>query len=387
MGRRASGQLLRKSQGKTIPARDDGVTAFHYLRSRAGGVVRFVSLGACDFREARRRADMVLAISAGSVSESDWLRSLVALGELARSKLGDKASDQPARVVSFESAWKLWLDRADMSREPRTLQSVEGRWIRFRRWAGERGFADLGAVTAETAREYAAVVGSAKRSAKRDLQTLRALWRDLALCPVWDGIKPPRLAHVAEDNTIGRRYRRLETAEVRRIVRTAQGEYRSAVVAGYCTALRLSDVAGLRWEDFREGGRRLEVLPGKTAGSKGIPLSIPVAEDLREALGEFRTDGLVFPDLAARKPEALSKVTKALFVAAGVQDDRRGKASFHSLRATFISLMDEAGIPPHVTDAITGHAKQGMHGRYSQPSLEAKRAAVEKALPRIFPLD
>ena len=62
------------------------------------------------------------------------------------------------------------------------------------------------------------------------------------------------------------------------------------------------------------------------------------------------------------------------------------KASFHSLRATFISVMDDAGISPHVTDAITGHkAEGGMHGHYSQPSREALMAAVEKAVvPVVF---
>jgi len=61
------------------------------------------------------------------------------------------------------------------------------------------------------------------------------------------------------------------------------------------------------------------------------------------------------------------------------------RASFHSLRATFISMMDEAGIPPHLTDAITGHGGGGMHARYTQPSLDALRAAMTKALPPISP--
>jgi len=52
----------------------------------------------------------------------------------------------------------------------------------------------------------------------------------------------------------------------------------------------------------------------------------------------------------------------------------------NSLRATFISMMDEAGVSAHVTDAITGHAKQSMHARYTQPSGAALLEAVKKAI-------
>ena len=44
-------------------------------------------------------------------------------------------------------------------------------------------------------------------------------------------------------------------------------------------------------------------------------------------------------------------------------------------------MMDEAGVPPHITDAITGHAGGGMHARYTQPSSQALLAAVKKAIP------
>ena len=70
-----------------------------------------------------------------------------------------------------------------------------------------------------------------------------------------------------------------------------------------------------------------------------------------------------------------------IFRAVGIVNKGPARASFHSLRATFISLMDEAGIPPHVTDAITGHAGGGMHARYTQPSAETLQRAVLRAIP------
>jgi integrase len=126
-------------------------------------------------------------------------------------------------------------------------------------------------------------------------------------------------------------------------------------------------------------GGALRLIAGKTRGRGGRPLLIPLTA---EALGmirsriEARGSGALF-DRFGR--ESLF----GLWEAAGVLDNEMGRASFHSLRATFISMMDEAGVPPHVTDAITGHAPQGMHGRYSQPSLEALREAVARAIPAL----
>ena len=74
-----------------------------------------------------------------------------------------------------------------------------------------------------------------------------------------------------------------------------------------------------------------------------------------------------------------SRALCAAFRAAGVMRIGNGRASFHSLRATFISLMemDEAGVPPHITDAITGHAGGDMHARYTQPTPAAPYRARE----------
>ena len=88
-------------------------------------------------------------------------------------------------------------------------------------------------------------------------------------------------------------------------------------------------------------------------------------------------DGYLFPSHTRRRP---SRAMGRIFRASGVMKQGNGRASFHSLRATFISLMDEAGVPPHVTDAITGHAGGGMHARYTQPSDAALIDAVTRAI-------
>ena len=129
----------------------------------------------------------------------------------------------------------------------------------------------------------------------------------------------------------------------------------------------------------------LRVIPEKTEGVKGNPLLIPLqpeAKAIVERLVAGSKEGYLFPRLYNA---SLAKCLRNAFERAGVTSNEFGNASFHSLRATFISMMDEAGTSPHVTDAITGHAKQGMHGRYSQPSKGALMDAVTKAIQPLFP--
>ena len=109
-----------------------------------------------------------------------------------------------------------------------------------------------------------------------------------------------------------------------------------------------------------------------------IPLVGPAAACVQRRVSEAKGGDRLFPDSARRNP---TKAIGRAFRSCGVLKRGNGRASFHSLRATFISLMDEAGVPPHVTDAIPGHAGGGMHARYTQPSDAALREAVARAIP------
>lgn len=381
MGRLPTGMIERLYGRQMRKARDDGTVARHFLRTGSGKTRRRMPLGDCDFREAQRRAAMMLGLGSGrSADESQWLRSVVAAGEAARAMLETGEKPEAEAGQRIEGAWERWTAAGTMSTRPATLRAVEARWKRFVRWAKSEGVCRLEDVTPQAARRYAGEVASRKASAARDLQTLRAMWRDLGAGTAWDGVKVPK-RH--EDRDVARRYRRMETAEVRAILRECDEEERRVVLAAFCCALRLSDAASLRTTHFREGFGVLDFAPSKTRGSKSAPLAIPVHPMLREELAALDGAGSIAPGLAAMRGDSLARRFVRVFRRAGVSDSSAGKASFHSLRATFISLMDEAGVPPHVTDSMTGHAKQGMHGRYSQPGMEAKRAAVEKAIPMV----
>ena len=181
-------------------------------------------------------------------------------------------------------------------------------------------------------------------------------------------------------------YRRLSIDEVRKVhgfLRERDSNLADMVLIGYSTGLRLSDVAELEVREIDTDGCFLNIVPNKTMIKKPHPLHIPLVNQaqktvLAHKMSPADEDGHLFPMTARHRP---SRKIAAAFRRCGVLSLGRGRASFHSLRATFISMMDEAGIPPHVTDVITGHAGGGMHARYTQPSPDTLLAAVAKAIP------
>lgn len=356
----------------------------YYLVLTANGRQKWIALKTHDLRVARRRAAQVAPQDAAD--EAAWLSQLVRLGDAARRSLDRRKARAP---IPWRQLWTAFRSRATV---PISATSAAS----YRRWLAILAEAapprrSPGALTAEDAARIVSGLRTRYVSTPRLVVFYRRVWRTLA----WDEtIWPSGLGAL---RTLGGQlehefYRRLETDDVRRIIRHFRARsgdplaqaYADMVLLGYCTGLRLSDVAELERDEVSSDGRFLVLQPNKTRHSKQrlvrIPLIACAQACVRRRLVAAADGGdpFLFPARARRCP---TKAICRAFRACGVLKRGCGRASFHSLRATFISLMDEAGVPPHVTDAITGHAGGGMHARYSQPSDAALAEAVARAIP------
>lgn len=354
----------------------------YYLVLTSRGRQKWISLKTDRLRIARMRAAWMAPHDAKD--EEDWLAHLVRLGEDAKRQLTMKRSHP-------QITWRM-LWRAFCANSPQPIPSVSA--PSYRRWL--EILADVAparshpsSLSAEDAKRIAREMGSRYVSAGRMIVFFRRVWRILRLdANIWPTFRHMAQMRIGEcDNEF---YRRLETDEVRRIVahlRERRSDpiscaYADMVVIGYYTGLRLSDVAELECSEISHDSRFLVIRPNKTRNRRQRMLRIPLASAafrcVSRLLANAGEDGFVFPERSRRHP---SKAICRAFRACDVGKRGNGRASFHSLRATFISLMDEAGVPPHVTDAITGHSGGGMHARYTQPSDAALQAAVARAIP------
>ncbi len=332
--------------------------AAYYLVYRS----RWIALKTKNYEEAERRAVEFLPGLADP--DIEWLEYLVSLGDKAKAKLAAKTAPKGITWLTLYHRWTAGNKR--LTSNPDSLRAYEGQIKALAQWAENSAISAPERITHAEAAEYLATRSA--EAQKRDCALFSRIYGYLGLdAAAWDR-KSHNLA-IPE----GERYRRITRDEFASLLAAADTlQERALLLLGYTTGMRLGTCLAISAGNMQ--GDYIEIVPGKTRAQKPRPLIIPLLPDPGAALKA------VAPDyFAGMRPDITSNRLTKIFRTAGVESNQFGRASFHSLRATFISMMDEAGIPPHITDAITGHASQGMHGRYSQPAKAALTAAVQKA--------
>ena len=349
-----------------------------YLVTRVDGKSKWVSLKTNDIETAKIRARQLLP---PDNDEQVWLTHLSRLGVKAEHELRRRSA---LASLTWKNLWDEFISRTGGTISATSEESYE-RWMRILvEMAAELELSPEDILKKEACAKITTRLAGAYISARRMLVFYRRVWRTLGLDGnIWE---MPGACAVLGMPRVPEHYRRLALEEIRRVhgyLRQRNVELAEMVLIGYSTGLRLSDVSELETGEIEAEGRFLSVVPNKTRLKKNLPLKIPLTEQARNLILRRRTvppDGgpYIFSEDARKRP---SRKIAAAFRSCGVFAHGHGRASFHSLRATFISMMDEAGIPPHITDAITGHSGGGMHARYTQPSPQALLAAITKAIP------
>jgi integrase len=170
-------------------------------------------------------------------------------------------------------------------------------------------------------------------------------------------------------------------------------DLRDASTFAWQYGMRIGSLAVLRWDDFKHDRDFFLHIPPKTRGVKPWPLEIPIMPATHNVLMQRfkvcrgRPEGHLLPHFHhayTRNVNGLAALVKRMMTNAGVMDDHRGRATMHSFRASFITHMDEAGVPSGITDSLTGHAPQNMHDMYSHASVQSKRDWLNKAIPPLL---
>ena len=373
-----------------------------YLAWMVQGRRRTVCLHTREATEAGERARNVM----GRLQWGDYGRYLQALA-----RLGEEAAREMRRMAGGEEALEtalgdVWAAYEGSRRRPQSgaeqMAQYRQQWERCRVWMEGHGVGETRGVSGELAERYAGELAEAvsASTARRHLQTLRRVWQVAGGggANVWEGL---RVAAGREEEAGDRGYRALSLAEARagwRAVREECGEeFGDFVRVLYWTGLRRKDAALLHAGDFLGDEMVLRVPPPhKTRGRGRGPLFIPVAGELGAvlagrcagragddwlfpAVAEAQEHGL--PVLQKRVPEALRRgVERAGCAGSGGGLWRTGRVALHSLRATFITMMDVAGAPHRVTDRVTAHAPGSIRDRYSRPDIEAAREWIARAI-------
>ncbi len=158
--------------------------------------------------------------------------------------------------------------------------------------------------------------------------------------------------------------------ELEQLIEAAEPQLGLTIVIAYHTAMRVGEVAGLRWDQVNLTQRAVRLSQGdtKTGEARLVPLAAEVVTALHNA--PRRLDGLVV-GLAAN---TLSRAFHHLCVSLGIPNLR-----FHDLRHTAATNLRRAGVDVFTIKQITGHKTLAMLERYNTIDIDDLHDAVNKA--------
>ena len=214
-----------------------------------------------------------------------------------------------------------------------------------------------------------------------------ALHTIFRLCLVEAGLSESPFAPIANRRvTDVEHHRALTTAEFVKIFKTAAEPWRTAALISWHTALRLETCFRLSWSHINTDDQSITITPGKTARF-GRAVYIPIHPQLWEhltALPRPLNDNkpilsqwqryIHFPGY--KNDQYFAGLLKHL----GISDTADGKASFHSIRASFITRCDEAGISRRATRGIAGQVDDNITDLYSHDKETARQILELPAL-------
>jgi integrase len=154
-----------------------------------------------------------------------------------------------------------------------------------------------------------------------------------------------------------------------------------ALVFSYHYGLRIGSVGVIRWDDFNLADKTWSHRPPKTSRAT-LGNDYPILPEIEAILARRRAAagnhplGLLFPAFARTHSAAeqlFNLSIKAIFKLARVLDSPlKGRASWHSFRATFITRLTENGCPQAIVKELAQHVRADVTQRYVHISMAAK---------------
>ena len=275
---------------------------------------------------------------------------------------------------------------------PATLTFYRGSVKKFLTFLGERADADINEMDAKKILAYRndLITQVSAKTVNHDLKTVKAMFkaarRDHLILD-----DPTEFVSTVKGRADGIR-RPFTMAEIERVLAVASDEWRSMVMVGLYTGMRISDVAMLRWSNIDLAKKEITIVVQKTGKRLILPIASRLAEHLNampppndpraplhpKSNGTWEREGRT-GRLGNQFAELL---TKAGLRAPAPETKKGQKArreaqelSFHSLRHTAVSMMKEAGIPESVVMAMVGHTSKEISASYTHVG----NAALQKA--------
>ena len=400
------GSLFKRKGGKYLPVWSQIDAPFWFELRLPGddGHVRRIALHTTDPRLALLRADE-LVFKSRQFAEEAMLRLQLAPSEgdgALRGHNGDGRTvfgQSPLERIPLSRLWETVKTR--YAARAKSLETYRQQTVKFVKYALAAGLRYADEVARPFAEDYARWLFPRVTTADKHIGCLRREWQLLfpdAPANPWNlSIRLQKKEKARAMN-----YRALTLNEIRRVRQTIArlrldktplgyrghllddallADMADAIVFSCRYGLRIGSIDVIRWSDFNFADKTWSHRPPKTSRAT-LGNDYPILPEIEAILARRRAEaggrprGLLFPAFArthATSEQLLNLTIKAIFKLARVEDSSlKGRATWHSLRATFITRLTENGCPQAIVKELAQHVRADVTQRYVHVSMAVK---------------
>jgi integrase len=273
-----------------------------------------------------------------------------------------------------------------------TYDYYSGHSKRFLAWLAAKADSDIASITRTDITNYRnhAAMKTGPRATNNTLKAIKTFFAAARKDGLLSEDPAADVDTVRDRSEAARRPFTLD--ELRAVLAVANEEWRSMILFGLYTGLRLSDIACLTWANIDSVNNEVRLTTRKTGRRQTLPLAPPLREHLTKLKAGDDPKEPLHPRASAMvqrtgRSGKLSDQFADLLVSAGLRqkevtpEDGNARAkhelSFHSLRHTATSLLKTAGIPQSVVMDYIGHDSADVSHGYTHTGREAlERAAA-----------
>ena len=305
----------------------------------------------------------------------------------------------PLPQVSIRQNAAEWIQAREVETARNTFLRYDGIMKAFLDHLGAKADRDLATLGSSDISAYRAkLVGHVSNSTVNNHLKVLRVWLEKAVKAGIFDRNPARLVDYVDASDKAQR-RGFTMAELRKILEIASQDWKTAVLVGLYTGLRLNDAVNLTHANLSADQGELTVRTQKTGRVQILPVAKPLRRHIETLPAGDDPKTPLCPTLAGRPVAALSAEFFEVMASAGLAKSRkehtattkrgrsgkreRSELSFHSLRHSATSLLKNAGVSDAVARDIIGHESAAVSANYTHIEPETKRRALD-ALPDLL---
>jgi len=321
-------------------------------------------------------------------------------------KIISDIAGKPSQGFTVRDWFEHWLEMKEQVRAGKTLDRYRQVVRDFLSSLGERADAWIHHITSRDILAYRTHIrktGRTTRTANLSVTVISAGFRAALRERKIDANPCETIDKLEEEDVLERDT--FTPKQVAKLVEAAEGDWKAAILFGYYTGARLSDVANMPWQ------RKLKLKPGGKPVYQGIDfenkkltyiaqktkklIQIPLHPQLERELLRHQNgvgDTPIFPSLAGKQTGGRHGLTgqfKAIMEKAGIEGTHTeahggrilSSLSFHCLRHSANSELHNRGVSAETRKVLFWGKGTSVIDGYTHPELEMMRSAVAQLPP------